>query len=105
VEVPENVTLNCSIYGFPKPELSWNLNSEPLNKIGSSLEVLPKKHDDKYTCIATNKHGEGKASSRFRFKQGPTLNETTIDRKLFLDDSMELTCKTSGHPNVSFQIF
>jgi hypothetical protein len=54
-------TLNCKVYAYPRPLLSWTLNGQTVEgESGRSLTVLSasvKHHQGVYRCVATNRWG------------------------------------------------
>ncbi|XP_022797617.1 roundabout homolog 3-like [Stylophora pistillata] len=91
---------NCSLRGFPKPEVLWTKNGVNLSN-ENTLIIDRVKYEDagQYTCSAKN--SEGSKNSTFWIEVvgvSPQITEPPINQAVTEGYSVSFSCRASGIP-------
>ncbi|KAJ1074876.1 hypothetical protein K5549_020565, partial [Capra hircus] len=101
------VSIMCSVTGYPKPKISWTMNDMFIMgshryKMTSEGNLFIKNAVPKdagiYGCLASNSAGMDKQTSTLRYIEAPKLIVVQSELLVALGDTTVMECKTSGVP-------
>ncbi|KAJ8332876.1 hypothetical protein SKAU_G00417720 [Synaphobranchus kaupii] len=101
-----NVSIACLVTGVPTPIISWtspllsDAGRYEFNSDRSQLTIPSVVRSDfgEYTCVATNKIGESRASFVLNVTVHPTVSLSEVAIEMELGRNASVTCEGSGHP-------
>ncbi|KAL7671407.1 hypothetical protein ACOME3_006305 [Neoechinorhynchus agilis] len=94
--------LKCNVEGFPKPQVQWTKNGNPIIEGESYLSTKSyPHHNGLYTCIATNKLGSDEASCQVSVEEAvsPFISHKQKDTTARLGQQFVLECSSTGYPS------
>ncbi|XFG08582.1 hypothetical protein AB1E19_012206 [Capra hircus] len=101
------VSIMCSVTGYPKPKISWTMNDMFIMgshryRMTSEGNLFIKNAVPKdagiYGCLASNSAGMDKQTSTLRYIEAPKLIVVQSELLVALGDTTVMECKTSGVP-------
>uniref|UniRef100_A0AC11BQX3 Hemicentin 1 n=1 Tax=Ovis aries TaxID=9940 RepID=A0AC11BQX3_SHEEP len=101
------VSIMCSVTGYPKPKISWTMNDMFIMgshryRMTSEGNLFIKnavpKDAGTYGCLASNSAGMDKQTSTLRYIEAPKLIVVQSELLVALGDTTVMECKTSGVP-------
>jgi hemicentin len=101
-KVGENLLLNCTAQGFPKPKVTWKKATDVISE-GEVLTIrnLQFHHSDIYTCGAENEQGTVKKFFKVDVVAAPSIETDLEIQRNFqqaIGDSVTLRCRIGGNP-------
>ncbi|CAF0852080.1 unnamed protein product [Adineta ricciae] len=102
--INSSVTLPCSVYGFPKPSVTWSFETNTILESKREEEYVidhvQVNHTGIYECIAKNRAGEIRKRFLLEAYAPPSINMNNETNRLIIrrNGSLHLQCPTSGHP-------
>ncbi|KAK3097536.1 hypothetical protein FSP39_010535 [Pinctada imbricata] len=109
------IILECIVESNPKPELRWIKDGDEVNNTGRfSTQVIDEGEEftyhlriaklestdfGRYSCVAENMRGNSSATITLESLDFIRIDSITKDLKAVESETLELSCKASGHPS------
>lgn len=97
-----DITMNCSAFGSPLPEVSWSKYETPgpiegdrFSQNGSLQIIIAEKRDSgKYVCVASNREGKSSIAAMLDVKDPTKIVGPPQDAQVISGTTAQLKCQT-----------
>ncbi|KAM8755491.1 cell adhesion molecule L1-like a isoform 3-T4 [Acanthopagrus schlegelii] len=97
-----DITMNCSVFGSPPPEVSWSkyetpgpIEGERFSQNGSLQIIIAEKRDSgKYVCVASNREGKSSITAILDVKDPTKIVGPPQDAQVISGTTAQLKCQT-----------
>ncbi|XP_073326585.1 cell adhesion molecule L1-like a isoform X2 [Pagrus major] len=97
-----DITMNCSVFGSPPPEISWSryenpgpMEGERFSQNGSlQIIIADKKDSGKYVCVASNREGKSSIAAMLDVKDPTKIVGPPQDAQVVSGTTAQLKCQT-----------
>ncbi|VDI13473.1 Hypothetical predicted protein, partial [Mytilus galloprovincialis] len=93
--------ITCNVTGFPKPNVAWIHNNNPVQSSGNTLVIhsVTNETTGTYTCIATNDAGTSQANIQLKVTYDvPKIVSPPVTSVIMAGHAYKFTCIATGHP-------
>lgn len=107
-EPNEDIELTCIFGGIPEPKVAWFKDSKKLktakatyiNRVATLIVTATETTDGKYSCLASNEHGEVETSCLVEIQQKPIIKiaDEEVSQKLKVGEDWCVTAYLEGIP-------
>ena len=107
-EPNEDIELTCIFGGVPEPKVTWFKESKKLktaratyiNRVATLVVTATESTEGKYSCIATNEHGEIETSCTVEVQQKPIIKipDDEVNQKHRVGEQWSVEALVNGIP-------